>query len=165
VRDLARAAATGEGRPARAVAAARQWLAGRAGIDAGRVGLVGLCITGGFALAIGAGWPVVSSSYGLPPPAEKLRGIGAAIVCYGGRDRLFARHAAPLREALAAAGVPSEVHVFPTVGHSFLTDGRHPVLFALGRPLMAIRHDPAVAEEAWAKIFAFFDRHLPVIAP
>lgn len=161
VADLARASATGEGRPARAVEAARDWLAARAGLERGAIGLVGVCITGGFVLAMGSGWPVVSSNYGVPPRPEKLRGIGAAIVCYGGRDRLFVRHADPLREALAAAGVPSEVHVFPTVGHSFLTDGDHPVLYAITRPLMGIRPDPAVAEEAWARILAFFDRHLP----
>ncbi len=160
VRDLLRAAATGEGRPARAVLAARRWLCGAAGLDEQRVGLIGLCIGGGFALSVGRGWPVVSANYGAMPPAERLPGIGAAIVCYGGRDRIFARNAEPLRKLLEAAGVPSEVHVFPTVGHSFLTDGHHPVLFSLGRPILGVGYDPVVAEAAWARILDFFDHHL-----
>jgi carboxymethylenebutenolidase len=56
--------------------------------------------------------------------------------------------------------VPREIHVYPTVGHSFLTDGDHPVAIALTRPLMHIRYDPEVAEDAWGKILGFFDRHL-----
>ena len=49
---------------------------------------------------------------------------------------------------------------FDDTGHSFLTDGDHPILSALVRPIMNVRYDPAVAEEAWSRIFAFFERHL-----
>jgi carboxymethylenebutenolidase len=89
-----------------------------------------------------------------------MRGSAPVIACYGGRDRVFARAAAPLRRDLAVLGVESEVHVFPTVGHSFLTDGDHPKKSMLTRPLLQVRYDPAVAETAWRRIFDFFDRHL-----
>ena len=70
------------------------------------------------------------------------------------------RLAADMAHWEAAIGVPVEIQHYPTVGHSFLTDGDHPFSQALTWPLMHIRYDPAVAEEAWAKILDFFARSL-----
>jgi carboxymethylenebutenolidase len=53
-----------------------------------------------------------------------------------------------------------EVHVFPGVGHSFLTDGHHPVAAFFGFPMRLNARDPATTEEGWRRIFAFFERHL-----
>jgi carboxymethylenebutenolidase len=161
VRRLMLASATGEGRPVEVVRAARRWLCETTGLPEGSVGLIGLCLTGGLVLAMGHGWGAVSTNYGAPPRPARLAGLPPVIACYGGRDRLFAHFAPRLEKNLAAAGVPAEVHTFPTVGHSFLTDGDHPVAAFLGRPLFQIRYDPAVAEEAWSRIFAFLERHLP----
>ncbi|HTM20921.1 MAG TPA: dienelactone hydrolase family protein [Kofleriaceae bacterium] len=157
---VVRAAATGEGLPIRQAEAARRWLVDRAGIDAGSVGLIGFCLGGGFALAAGRGWGAVSCNYGKVPPAPVMRGIGPVIGCFGGRDRAFAGEAATLRRRLTDLGVAHEVHSFPTVGHSFLTDGDHPVASRLSRPLLQISWDPQVAEEGWGHILRFFDEHL-----
>jgi carboxymethylenebutenolidase len=160
IRRLFEESARGEGPATDMVGAARAWLCEHAGIPRERVGLVGLCITGGFVLAIGRGWGAVSSNYGGVPDAALVRGIGPVIGCYGGRDRVFGRMGERLRAALEGTGTPVETHVFPTVGHSFLTDGDHPVLEVLTRPFFHARHDADVAEEAWGKILAFFERHL-----
>lgn len=144
----------------RAAHRARAWLTENTGIPATRVGIIGFCFGGGFALLAGSGWAAVSSNYGVIPSAETMRGIGPVIACYGGRDVLFRKSPDELRERLALVGVSPEVHVFPSAGHAFLTDGKRPVSEALSWPLMHIRYDPAVAAEAWEKIEAFFERHL-----
>jgi carboxymethylenebutenolidase len=152
--------ASGEGPIAERIEDARRWLCDRSGIDGARVGVVGFCIGGGLALAVGQRFAAVSSNYGDLPPAEVLRHSPPVIACYGGRDRLFARNARRLAQRMDELGKPVEIHVFPSVGHSFLTDGHHPVAAALTRPLMQIRWDPAVAEDGWRKILAFFERTL-----
>jgi carboxymethylenebutenolidase len=153
--------ASGEGQMADGIFAAQKWLCERAGLEPSRVGVIGFCLGGGLALAVGREFGVVSSNYGDLPPVDVLRQSPPIIACYGGRDRMFRRNAAGLRERMQVVGRECEVHTFPTVGHSFLTDGDHPFLAALTRPLMQIRYDAAVAEDAWQKILAFFERTLP----
>ncbi|HEU4407852.1 MAG TPA: hypothetical protein VFS43_21500 [Polyangiaceae bacterium] len=60
----------------------------------------------------------------------------------------------------ARLGVQAEAHTFANVGHSFVTDGHHPLAAALTRPFFRVRYDSETAEEAWRLIFAHFDRHL-----
>jgi carboxymethylenebutenolidase len=150
----------GEGPQIDQIRRARDWLCSERGLASDRVGLIGFCMGGGFALAAGRGWGAVSTNYGVVPPAKVLDGIGPVIGCYGGRDRMFRGSGPTLTRRLQRLGVEAEVHVFPEVGHSFLTDGHHPVAAALTRPLMRVEYNPEVAEQGWEKILAFFDRHL-----
>lgn len=154
--------ASGEGPVADNILAAQRWLCERTGLADARVGVIGFCIGGGLALAVGREFGVVSSNYGDLPPVEVLRGSPPVIGCYGGRDRLFRRNADRLRDRLNVIGAKHEVHTFPTAGHAFLTDGDHPIAAALSRPFMQVHYDAAVAEDAWQKIVGFFDRTLPV---
>lgn len=151
----------GTGREVERAARVRRWLCQAAGLDEGRVGIIGFCLGGGFALAVGRGWGAVSTNYGEVPRDERaLRGMGPTIGCYGGRDRVYGRMGPVLEARLRAVGAEVESHTFPTVGHSFLTDGNHPVAAVLTRLFLDVSHDPEVAEQAWERIMAFFDRHL-----
>lgn len=160
IRRLLASMASGAGVPVRQVQMARRWLTEQAGLPQKKIGVIGFCIGGGFALAVGRHFGAVSTNYGDLPPQEVLRGCAPVIGCYGGRDVLFRGNGPALQRRLEPIGVPVEVHTFPTVGHSFLTDGHHPVAQALTWPLMRIRYDPAVAEEAWGRILDFFARTL-----
>lgn len=153
--------ASGEGLFAEQLAEAKRWLSDEAKLDEQRIGVIGFCIGGGLALAVGRRFAAVSSNYGDLPPDELLRESPPIIACYGGRDHIFRRNGERLRERLRVLGhVEPEVHSYPAVGHSFLTDGRHPIAAALSWPLFHVRYDPAVAEHAWEKILGFFDRTL-----
>jgi carboxymethylenebutenolidase len=151
---------SGEGPMAERIDEARRWLCERTSVAPERVGVIGFCLGGGLALAVGRRFGAVSTNYGDLPPAEVLRESPPVIACYGGRDRMFRRNAERLRERMDALAKPAEIHVFPSVGHSFLTDGHHPVASVLTWPLMHVRWDPAVAEDGWRKILGFFDRTL-----
>ena len=161
IRECVQTLNAGKGPQIDQILRTREWLCANAGVAVEQVGIIGFCLGGGFALAAGKGWGAVSTNYGDVPPVEVLRGIGPVIGCYGGRDLIFGKKSDVLRERLAHAGArPPEVHTYPTVGHSFLTDGHHPIAHALSYPLMRIRYDADVANDAWTKIFAFFGQHL-----
>lgn len=139
---------------------ARAYLEEVAGVPAERVGIIGFCFGGGFALLCGSGWGAVSTNYGDIPRTERMRGIGPVIGCYGGRDRLFGRKGERLERRLQPLGVAPEVHTFTEVGHSFLTDGHHPIAELLSGGLLGVGNNPEVREEGWERILGFFDRHL-----
>jgi carboxymethylenebutenolidase len=146
--------------PLRQAQRARAWLCAQAGLQRDRVGLIGFCFGGMFALAAGRGWGAVSCNYGEVPATEAMRGIKNVIACYGGRDRSMRGRDELLRKRLAPLGVTPEVHVYPEAGHSFLTDGHHPLMSALTRPFMHLAYHEPSANDAWPKIMDFFARSL-----
>jgi carboxymethylenebutenolidase len=137
---------------------ARAWLCEQTGIAPERVGLIGFCFGGAYALLAGSGWSAVSTNYGLVPNANALRGIGPTIACYGSRDRGMRKAPEQLRDRLAEVGAaPAEIHEFDA-GHCFLTDRPMRVLSLL--PGAAIGDYPDARAAGWSKIMTFFDRHL-----
>lgn len=161
IRRSLRTIGSGQGPIAERILDAQRWLCARAELDEAHVGVIGFCLGGGLALAVGRRFAAVSTNYGDLPPEAVLRGIPPVIGCYGRRDRVFARNATRMPERVRAAGQEDvQAHLYPTAGHSFLTDGHHPIAALLSRPLFEVRWDPQVAEQAWAKIMAFFDRTL-----
>jgi dienelactone hydrolase len=92
------------------------------------------------------------------PDEKAMRGLGPVIACYGARDKTMRKMPDQLRARLAAVGQnDSQVLVFDA-GHSFLTDGK-PHLIQKVMP-MGFGDHPEVREEAWGKIFEFFNLRL-----
>jgi carboxymethylenebutenolidase len=83
------------------------------------------------------------------------------VASYGGRDLVFRRHAALVAEALDENGIPNDVKVYREAGHGFMNQSdEHPVVSALGRPLLAIGYQRDAAEDTWLRIRDFFARYL-----
>lgn len=135
-------------------------LAARA--DVGRVGAVGFCMGGGYALLLGTRERLAAAGvfYGDARGRDELARVCPVVGGYGGRDRIFAPQGRRLIADLDALGRAHDVVVYEDAGHSYMNDAGHPLLAALTRPFMAVGYDPAAAEDSWRRMLAFFAEHL-----
>lgn len=156
-------------RPYRQLDAACDWVGARADVDGTRIGVAGFCVGGGFAMlwAAGSNRPAVRVAapfYGpVPENAEaRLAGLCPTVASYGGRDRMFRDMPDRLERTLTGLGVEHDIKVYPEAGHSFMTRIDGPLGW-IGRrlPMHAGYHEPS-AEDAWARVLAFFERQLAV---
>jgi carboxymethylenebutenolidase len=160
-----RAIHSGQGEGIEQILAARDWLKQTHRLGADALGVIGFCLGGGFALAVGKGFAAVSTNYGDIPSTDVLRGTRAVVGCYGTRDAVFGGNGRKLQKALEPLGVVPEIHTVEGAGHAFLLNGHHPVAAALTRPFIHVEYNAALAEGAWTRILAFFDRNLAAAAP
>jgi carboxymethylenebutenolidase len=167
-----RAATSGQGPAYQDIAAARAALA-EAPDCTGRIGIIGFCMGGAFALmTAGSGdYDAVSANYGRLPedPDKVLVGACPVVGSYGRRDPVVGKGAAAkLETALDRLGVIHDVKEYPEpAGHAFLNDAQFGprVLQPLFR-VTGFGPDPEASADAWRRIEAFFATHLnPQPAP
>jgi carboxymethylenebutenolidase len=153
----------GEGDAFHDLDAARKFMQQQPGVDAARIGVIGFCMGGGFALMLAARAPlgVAATFYGdVPKTTAQLRGVCPVLGGYGGQDRIFAAHGRRLEKLLTEMGVDHDVKIYDDAGHSFMSRNRG-FLPWIGRvgPMKAA-YNPEAAEDSWKRIEAFFGRHL-----
>jgi carboxymethylenebutenolidase len=151
----------GAGRAFDDIEAGREWVAGHER-SSGRVGVLGFCMGGGFALACAprGRFAAAAPNYGqVPKDAVRRLATACPIVgSYGAKDWMMRGHAGRLEAALTAAGIPHDVKEYPDAPHSFLN--RHEGMAATMDHIFRTGYTPDAAEDAWSRILDFFDRHL-----
>jgi carboxymethylenebutenolidase len=152
---------SGQGEGIDIIKAAADVVARESGVPRAKVGVIGFCLGGGFALAVGNAFAATSTNYGELPNAEAMKNPSPTIACYGTRDRSTTKAIPIVGQRLRDAGVPHEIHVLDA-GHAFLMDGDHSLLSFLTKPLLDVNppRDATAREEGWSKILSFFDQHL-----
>ncbi len=134
--------------------AAFDWLASRPDVDPARIGVVGWCMGGGYALAFAAAQPKLRAAavnYGrLITAPEKIAAIHAALLGnFAGQDRGIApADVRTFTAQLKTTNPDVDVKIYEPDGHAFMNPGN------------AKGFDEGAAKDAWARIDAFFGRTL-----
>ncbi|HSC30013.1 MAG TPA: dienelactone hydrolase family protein [Vicinamibacterales bacterium] len=130
--------------------AAAGWLKSRPDCTS-RIGTVGFCYGGGVVRMLATRIPDLAAAvpfYGGHPDPSEASKIKAPILSHYAENDARINAAQPAwEEALKAAGVQFESHVYPGTQHGFNND-------------TTPRYDEAAAKLAWERTMAFFNKHL-----
>lgn len=138
----------------RDLTSAFKWLAARKDVDPGRIGAIGWCMGGGYAIQLAVAAPdlkAVSVNYGaLPTDKAALEQIHAAVLGnFGGQDHGITPDSVHAFEAaMHALGKNPDLKIYPDAGHAFQN------------PTNATGYRPADASDALARSDRFFAQTL-----
>ena len=129
------------------------WLKGQPGVHGHRLGTLGFCMGGSFALRLACHSNDLKASvafYGQVPSFDDLRELRCPVLyLYGDQDGwITTEEVSRLQHALQRYSKSGEVKIFPGAPHAFFNDTRPDVYRA------------AEAQAAWHRLLAFFRQHL-----
>ncbi len=131
------------------------FLAKRRAVDKTRIGVIGWCMGGRYALALGTEEPTlgaVVAYYGAPPtdPAAIARLKAPVLGNYGAEDKGPApAQVKEFEDAMKKAGHTTDIKIYEGAGHAFANENN---------PWNGYR--PEAAKDAWARTTAFLAKYL-----
>jgi carboxymethylenebutenolidase len=126
------------------------YLAKNRDVDARRMGAIGFCMGGGFAIA----WACTDSRLKAiapfyatnPRPLDLVSRLCPVVGSYPGND-FTARAGRNLDRALDEQDIVHDIKIYPGVAHSFFNEG-------------ARSYDKAAADDSWARVLKFFGEQI-----
>lgn len=130
---------------------ALSYLAQQPYADANRLGAIGFCMGGNFALALAnedKRVKTIAPFYSFTPKPLKadVANLCPVVGSYPEKD-FTAKAGRKLDAALTAANIPHDIKVYPDAKHSFMNDD-------------ISAYNPEAAADAWQRTLAFFGEHL-----
>lgn len=158
-----KALSSGQGQAFDDVELAKQLLLARPDTTS-KVGVIGFCMGGGFALLLASrGYDASSVNYGMLPKDldAVLAGACPIIASFGAKDGQLKGAAQKLDTALAKANVAHDVKEYAEAGHAFMNPHQAggPIFGTLLR-VTGAKPNPEAAADAWQRIEKFFAEHL-----
>jgi carboxymethylenebutenolidase len=127
------------------------FLAEQPGVDTDRLGAIGFCMGGSYAVAwscVDERLKVIAPYYGFnPKPLESVARACAVVGSYPTKDPTTGA-GKKLKEALDRYNVPNDIKIYEA-RHSFFNDKSR-------------AYNPAAAEDSWKRVTAFFKSHLKI---
>lgn len=127
------------------------FLAEQPGVDSNRVGAIGFCMGGGFAIAWATNEPrlkAIAPFYAANPrPLAAVARSCPVVGSYPGKD-FTTSHGQKLDTALSSYNIPHDIKIYPVAAkHSFFND-------------QGGNYNEAAAKDAWQRVLTFFQEHL-----
>jgi carboxymethylenebutenolidase len=124
-------------------------------VDSDRVGAIGFCMGGGFAIAWACSDPrlkAIAPFYGSNPrPLDAVKRSCPVVGSYPERD-FTANQGRKLESALEQYHIQHDIKIYPGAQHSFFNDlGSH--------------HDPDAASDSWQRVLSFFGERIAAPMP
>ena len=158
-----RALASGTGQAFEDIQAAKELLQSRKDVTK-KVGVIGFCMGGGFALLLAnQGYDAANSNYGMLPTDMESALAGACPILgnYGAKDNQLKDAKTKLDQTLTKLNVVHDIKLYPDTGHAFMNpkQGGGPFFGTLLR-ITGAKPNPEAAKDAWQRIDSFFAEHL-----
>jgi carboxymethylenebutenolidase len=144
-----------EDRALRDLQGAYAYLRSRADVKKDRIGVIGWCMGGRYALLLATkepGLKAVVAYYGAPPtdPTAIARIKAPVLGNYGGDDKgPSPEQVKAFEDAMKKAGKSVDIKIYPGAPHAFANPNN---------PWKGYRED--AAKDAWARTIAFYNKHL-----